>query len=401
MRIATKATLRTILGLTPCLIAVNCAVQAEQPAADTSEPMDPGVALIEQVARAYQVAPALVDEYQIKMTRRGRSRTDTTVVRLGPGTDAWLSMDGFEMTALDGQFTVEHVDQPSKYVRTSLDGNLLRSFAALAAGNSLPVPHAALRYGTSTDDYIAAIGLARAPGLWIEGVTTVERDGKAFEQLTLRNDKGVTVLALIDPGTKFITTIDLTGPVNQYTVTMAPKRLDDLPDLVAVNTAGRRQVMTLQDLMQLAAGDQAPNFTLETLDGQEVSLADHRGSLVVLDFWATWCRPCRRGLAKLQEFATWAEAEGLPVKVLPVDMGERHRTPELKRAAVSNYWKSAGFTMQTLMDYDNTTARAFQVGGIPHTVVVDPQGKIIKVEIGFNRNAVAELKELARRTFDG
>ena len=107
------------------------------------------------------------------------------------------------------------------------------------------------------------------------------------------------------------------------------------------------------------------------------------------------------GLPRLQEFATWAEAEGLPVKVLPVDMGERQRTRELKRAAVSKYWKSAGFTMQTLMDYDNTTARAFQVGGIPHTVVVDPQGKIIKVEIGFNRNAVAELKELARRTFDG
>jgi len=403
MRTATKAMLRTILGLPLCLLAVNCAAQAEPPTADASGTKDPGVALIEQVARAYQAAPALVDEYQIKMTSRGRSRTDTNVVRLGlgRGTDAWLSMDGFEMTALDGQFTIEHVDRPDRYLQKPLDGNLLRSFASLARGNSLPVPHAALRYGKTTDDYIAAFGLARAAGLWIEGVATVQRDGKTFEQLTLRNNKGVTVSALIDPETKFITTIDLTGPGSVFTVTMAPKRLDELPGLVAVTTAGRRNVKTLQNLMQLSTGDDAPNFTLQTLDGQEVSLADHRGSLVVLDFWATWCRPCRMGLPRLQEFATWAEAEGLPVKVLPVDMGERQRTRDLKKEAVSRYWKTAGFTMPTLMDYDGTTARAYQVGSIPHMVVVGPQGKIIKVEIGFNRNAVDQLKQLARRTFDG
>ena len=405
MRTVTKAMLRTALGLTLCLIAVNCSAQAEPPAAAASETKGPGVALIEQVARAYQDAPALVDEYQITMTSPGRSRTDTTVVRLvvrlGPGTDAWVSMDGFEMTALDGQFTIEHVDRPTKYIRTSLDGNLLRSFASLANGNSLPVPHAALRYGKTTNDYIAAFGLARAAGLWIEGVATVERDGKTFQQLTMRNDQGATMAALIDPETKFIITIALTTQGSEFMVTMAPKRLDDLPGLVAVNTVGRLHVETIHSLFTLSAGEIAPDFTLETLDGQSVSLADHRGSLVVLDFWATWCRPCKMGLPKLQEFATWAEAEGLPVKVLPIDMKEKPRTRDLKKAVVSRYWKSAGYTMATLMDYDNTTARAYQVGGIPHTVIVDPQGKVIKVETGFNRNAVEQLKELARQMFDG
>ncbi len=400
MRTVTKAMLRTALGLALCLIAVNCGAQAEPPAAAASAPKDPGVALIEQVARAYQDAPALVDEYQIKRTSGGRSHTDTNIVRLGPGGDAWLSWDVLEMTALGGQFTVEHVSRRVRYVRTPLDDNLLRSFAALANGYSLPVPHAALRYGKTTEDYIAAFGLGRTTDLWIEGVATVQRDGKMFEQLTLRNDKGVTVLGLIDPETKFITTITLTDPGAEFVVTMAPKRLDDLPGLVAVNTAGRRQVETLQILIQLSVGDEAPNFTLETLDGQEVSLADYRGSLVVLDFWATWCRPCKMGLPKLQEFATWAEAEGLPVKVLPVDILE-NKPPDLAKAAVSNYWKASRFTMQTLMDYDNTTARAYQVGGIPHTVIVDPQGKVIKVEVGFNRNAVEQLKELARQMFDG
>jgi hypothetical protein len=57
--------------------------------------------------------------------------------------------------------------------------------------------------------------------------------------------------------------------------------------------------------------------------------------------------------------------------------------------------------MPTLLDFDNTATRAFQVGSIPHMVIVDPQGKIVEVEIGFNRNVVDHLKEITRRTFGG
>ena len=401
MSTATKSMLRTALGLTLCLIAVNCGAKADPSAAVTSGTKDPAVALVEQVARAYRQAPALVDECEITMTSRGRTRTNTNVVWLGPGTDARISIDGYDMTAVDGQFTIEHVDRPAKYVQKPLDGNLLVSFASLSGGAGLPVPQAELRYGETLDDSIAAFGLGKAAGLRLQGVATIQRDGETFEQLMLSNDQGATVEALIDPATKFVTTITLTTPGSEYVLTMAPKRLKKLPARLAVNTTDRRRVETIQNLMILSAGDDAPNITLETLDGREVSLADYRGSLVVIDFWATWCGPCRMGLPKLQEFATWAEGQGLPVKVLPVDMGEKPKTRDLKKAVVSRYWKTAGYTMPTLMDYDNTAVRAYQVGAIPHTVIVDPQGKIVKVEIGFNRNAVQELKELTRRTFGG
>ena len=151
----------------------------------------------------------------------------------------------------------------------------------------------------------------------------------------------------------------------------------------------------------LVAGDDAPDFTLETLDGAEVSLASYRGTMVVLDFWATWCRPCQMGLPKLEEFANWARQEGLAVTVLPVNMGERYPTHEAKKIAVARFWKGKGFTMPTLLDYDDKVAAAFRVGSIPHTVVVDPQGKIMDVEVGFNRNAVDHYKKLTRKALGG
>ncbi len=402
MPTATKNMLRTALGLTLSLTAVNCDAETGQaPVIQVTLSKDPAVALVQQVARAYQEAPAIADDFEITMKSRGRERTDTSVVRLGPGTDARVTMEGYEITALDGQLTIKHVDRPTKYLQVPLVGNLLESFVSLAGGNGLPVPQAALRYGKTTEDYVAAFGLARGQGLTIRGIDTVERDGKTFEQLTLSNGQGVDVTALIDPDTKFIDTIALKTLRSEFTARMATKRLDRLPESLAVNTADRRQVESIHNLMNLSAGDDAPDFTLETLDGEEVSLADHRGSLVVVDFWATWCGPCKMGLPRLQEFATWAKKEGHAVTVLPVDMGERQRTRDAKKAAVTRFWKAGGFTMQTLMDYDDTTARAFQVTSIPHMVVVDPQGKIIKVEIGFNRNAVDHLKELTRQTFGG
>ena len=394
MNTAVNALISTSLVVTVCLATARCAARID-------DSQSPGAALVQEVARAYQEAPALVDEFRITMKGLRGERTDSTTVRLGTGTDAQVLIEGYEITATGGQFHVQHVDRPNTYLQQPLEVNLLESFAGLTVGNTLPVPQCILRYGTTMEQYLQAFGLSRASDLSITGVETVDRDGRRFEQLTLGNPKGVTVRALIDPKTKFIAVIELSSPGSEITMTMAPTRLDRLPQPLVVNTADRRKVDSLQALMMLAKGDEAPDFTLETLDGTVVNLAAQRGSVVVIDFWATWCPPCRMGLPKLQEFATWAKNEGLAVTVLPVNMGERHPTREAKKNAVARFWKSQGFTTPTLLDYDNTAARAFQVGSIPHTVVVDPQGRIMDVEIGFNRNAVDHYKKLTRQALGG
>ena len=148
-------------------------------------------------------------------------------------------------------------------------------------------------------------------------------------------------------------------------------------------------------------GEPAPDFTLKTLDGQSVTLGEHRGSVVVLDFWATWCPPCRMSLPKLQQFADWAEQDGRAVKVYAVDIFERVQTNEQKKQIVGQFWTKRGFTMPTLMDYDNSVAKAFEVEPIPHMVVIGPQGKIIKIHIGFDPNMVQTLKRETLESLHG
>ena len=131
-----------------------------------------------------------------------------------------------------------------------------------------------------------------------------------------------------------------------------------------------------------------------------MTLAELRGSVVVLDFWATWCGPCKRGLPLLQKVHDWAATEGHPVRVFAVNMAERERTPEAKHAKVSQFWSSTGYTMPVLMDLDDAISRAYGVGPIPHSVVIGPDGVIQKVHIGYDAKMDTTLKTLSTRLLE-
>ena len=95
-----------------------------------------------------------------------------------------------------------------------------------------------------------------------------------------------------------------------------------LPDLT-----GRTAVATFAEIGSSGPlGQPAPDVTLRTLDGGTVRLAGLRGSVVVIDFWATWCVPCWEALEHTEELAAWAKSSGLPVKVFALNTMESTRT---------------------------------------------------------------------------
>lgn len=121
---------------------------------------------------------------------------------------------------------------------------------------------------------------------------------------------------------------------------------------------------------------QAPPFSLPTLTGDTLTLANLRGSWVILNFWATWCVPCRVEMPMLQTLYTdYATTAPEPVRVVAANLGE---TPEAARAWVDTF----GLTFDILLDADQAVAQLYRLIGQPMTFIIAPDGKITHIFYG-------------------
>ena len=121
-------------------------------------------------------------------------------------------------------------------------------------------------------------------------------------------------------------------------------------------------------------GKAAPNFTLPNVDGTPVSLSSHLGKeVVVLDFWASWCPPCRQGLPVLDSLAK--SLKGQPVAVYAINIRE-------SKALVSEFARLEKLTLPILLDDTGLVADDYGVTTIPQTVIIDRTGKVHSVEVG-------------------
>lgn len=122
-------------------------------------------------------------------------------------------------------------------------------------------------------------------------------------------------------------------------------------------------------------GKSAPSFTLVDLDGKKVSLADFKGRPVVLNFWATYCGPCKLEMPWFQDLENKYKGQGLVVLGLDQDDGMA-----VKEVAAAS--KRVGVTYPILMP-DNKVSKSYQLSDyIPETFYVDKTGKIVEQTIG-------------------
>jgi peroxiredoxin len=123
------------------------------------------------------------------------------------------------------------------------------------------------------------------------------------------------------------------------------------------------------------AGHPAPDFTLTNLDGEEVSLSDFRGQPVILNFWATWCGPCRVEMPHLQEAFTTHQDDG--VVVLGVNLTERDNPDDIPA-----FLDEFGLTFPIILDEAGEVARTYKVFGQPASVFVSSDGTVHEVFYG-------------------
>lgn len=116
-----------------------------------------------------------------------------------------------------------------------------------------------------------------------------------------------------------------------------------------------------------AIGMEAEDFQLTDLDGKPQSLSQYRGKIVLLNFWATWCKPCTTEMPAMQ--ASYDKLRDKGFVVLAINELEDD-------AIVRQHIKTYGHTFTVLMDPDNKVANQFGVFGLPVSVFIDQQGKV-------------------------
>ena len=124
----------------------------------------------------------------------------------------------------------------------------------------------------------------------------------------------------------------------------------------------------------------APEFRLKDIDGRAVSLSDFRGKVVILDFWATWCPPCRREIPDLISLQTQYKARGLQIVGVALDEPDK----------VKGFAQYTGMNYPVLLGNDDVSALYGGISGIPTTFIIDRNGKIAERFIGFTERSVFE-----------
>ena len=135
------------------------------------------------------------------------------------------------------------------------------------------------------------------------------------------------------------------------------------------------------------SSDLAPNFDLTSTDGKKIKLSDYRGKVVIVDFWATWCPPCRKGIPDLIELQKEFK-NNLVVIGISLDQDTKSDViPFIKKYGI-NYPIVYG-TNQVIMDYGSINA-------IPTSFVINKEGKIVDKHIGLvpKSEYVNKIKEI-------
>ncbi|MDE6507417.1 MAG: TlpA family protein disulfide reductase [Alistipes sp.] len=140
------------------------------------------------------------------------------------------------------------------------------------------------------------------------------------------------------------------------------------------------------------AGDMAPDFTVEMFDGSRLTLSDLRGKVVLLNFWATWCPPCRQELARVQTDVL-DRFVGEDFFFLPVARGENRET-------VGAFRQKQGYLFPMGLDPEQSIYGRYASNYIPRNFLIGRDGRIVLSSVGYEADEFGRLVEAIEQTLN-
>ena len=126
-------------------------------------------------------------------------------------------------------------------------------------------------------------------------------------------------------------------------------------------------------LSRAGAGTPLPPFELTTIDGETIAFSQLRGKVVVLNFWATWCGPCKDEMPALDRLSRRFDPRDVAILTI---------TTEHERTSIQQFMKQLGSTLPVLLDEQRDVSLAFMVRGLPTTVFIAENGAIVGRAVG-------------------
>lgn len=327
---------------------------------------------------------------------------------------AVISLRDYQLRFTDGKVVATHDSNPVAYLEVSDHGSPY--YALFNAFQALPVPELALALGEDALEEVCMQLMPQVPDVQPVRVVDDEIDGQACKTLILESEDLTQELRLsFDPETKFIErSVGLKkggpeveeGAKLRFTVTSKAERPKAAPDAKSFgfDATDKLKVDGLAALISrdpaavedkgvaaLKAGEPAPALALPKLGGGNWDILAARPKPVLVDFWATWCGPCRGALPHLAKLAEEFDGRAEFMLVNTAEQGSR----EEREANIGKVLGERKATrLSCVLDLDGQAARRWLVSAFPTTFIIAPDGKIAGVWKGTSPAAEREMHDL-------
>jgi cytochrome c biogenesis protein CcmG, thiol:disulfide interchange protein DsbE len=331
------------------------------------------------------------------------------------GRRAIVSLRGFDLRLADGKITATHGSNPLTYLQVSDHDSPY--YSLFNAFQSLPFPELGLALGEDDPTETCMQLMPQIPNVVPTRLEKEEVDGQVSDVLVLVSDDASEELRLAyDPETHFVERAtgvlqkgDLVegGSKLMWIVSSKVTRPKETPTdaTFALDTASRQKVDGLAALVDarkeaeedkeveaLKAGDPAPELALPRLGAGDWNLIAERPKPVVIDFFATWCGPCRAALPELARLQKDFEGRATVLLVNSAEQGTREER-EARIKELLDPFAAKGTPFECVLDLDSMASRRWLVRAFPTTFLVAPDGRLAGVWIGASPSSQRELRQ--------